>query len=530
MAKINKMTLTELQALLTNPNGVDKLMEDVLASVTGTYKLETVLLHYKVSTEDVVSVLNSVNDAVADKGVFKKAALALHAAYQYLKPVGPNTGFNGGFGGGGVQVPQDVVNLQKQLSELKAKLEKATAEEKAALIAEAIKNTQDAINKINKIDAKVKVLNGVATLDLDQDKALSAIAGIEAALKALLDATGAVLPAQSITIDLGAVKEAEVVIGLSEKLITEAIKVKLGTINVKVNGLGVDLPVGGDITKAVELNVKTSAADKAVLGTVAAASSVYDFKLLVGGVALTSFSKPVVLHLPVNKDVKVDTELLTLAKIVEGKLEVVGGHYRNGELVENREGFSSYVVVENKVSFGDIASVQKWAGRSIEVVAAKGAINGKSAGVFAPSHNVTRAEFAKMLVGALDLNNNSAKEEFADVNASDWFAPYVAAAVQAGIINGRSATKFDPEATITRAEMATMISRAVKGSAAVKDVDAALKVFADAKDISASLKEGVAFAAENKLVQGDKGKFTPNGKATRAQAAVMIHNAIKFVN
>lgn len=67
-----------------------------------------------------------------------------------------------------------------------------------------------------------------------------------------------------------------------------------------------------------------------------------------------------------------------------------------------------------------------------------------------------------MLIRALNLENNSAVQSFSDVSSTAWYAPYVAVAAEKGIITGRSAVKFDPNATITRAEMATMISRALK--------------------------------------------------------------------
>lgn len=282
-------------------------------------------------------------------------------------------------------------------------------------------------------------------------------------------------------------------------------------------------------TKKVDFGFKKSDADEAVLGGLKAASQVYDFSLSVDGVTTTSFDRPIVITLPLGNITGLDKELLSVAKIVEGGLEFHGGRVTDTSVIESRDSFSSYVVVENKVTFGDIAHVSSWAGRAIEVVAAKGAINGKAEGVFDPNANVTRAEFAKMLVRALDLENGSATENFADVNTNDWFAPYVAAASQAGIIKGKSATKFDPSAPIKRAEMATMITRAlqlVNGSKDVADIEAALAKFADADQINETLRAGVAFAADKEIVVGNNGKFDPVASATRAQAAVIIYRAI----
>ncbi|HBS46447.1 MAG TPA: hypothetical protein DEA91_21835 [Paenibacillus sp.] len=77
--------------------------------------------------------------------------------------------------------------------------------------------------------------------------------------------------------------------------------------------------------------------------------------------------------------------------------------------------------------------------------------------------------------------------------------------------------------------MATMISRAVKSinPAATTNVTA-ISQFSDAAKISASLRDGVAFAADHNLVIGNAGKFNPNDTATRAEAAVIIYRTINF--
>lgn len=259
------------------------------------------------------------------------------------------------------------------------------------------------------------------------------------------------------------------------------------------------------------------------------ASSVYDFELTVGGVVTSTFKQPIIIKLPLKNTEGLDKELLSVAKVVYKELQYQGGVVDGDYITEPRDGFSSYAVLENKVSFKDVASVQAWAGRQISVVAAKGAIEGVGNGNFAPKSNVTRAEFAKMLIRALNLENNSAKQSFGDVSSTAWYAPYVAVAAEKGIITGRSAAQFDPSATITRAEMATMIARAVKSQKpeAATNVSS-LSKFSDAGKIAASLKDGVAFAASNNLVIGNAGKFNPNNTATRAEAAVIIYRTINF--
>nr|WP_254075458.1 S-layer homology domain-containing protein [Paenibacillus tritici] len=383
------------------------------------------------------------------------------------------------------------------------------------------------------------VTNPTATPGLYDVSKLVTIVGNKATLKLVdadvLKAFDALVAANAgkigltLTLNLGTVNAATVEVPLS-KTIIEAAKAKgIANIAITFNGLTVTIPVG-QFSEAITLTAST-VADTTVssISSLKLASSVYEFDLTVGGVATTTFKQPIIIKLPLKNTEGLDKELLSVAKVVYGALQFQGGVLDGEHIVEPRDTFSSYAVLENKVSFKDVASVQAWAGRQISVVAAKGAIEGVGNGNFAPKSNVTRAEFAKMLIRALNLENNSAKQSFGDVSSTAWYAPYVAVAAEKGIITGRSAAKFDPNATITRAEMATMISRAVKSiNPATTTSVSALSQFSDAGKIAASLKDGVAFAASNNLVIGNAGKFNPNNTATRAEAAVIIYRTINF--
>ncbi|MFF2890558.1 S-layer homology domain-containing protein [Paenibacillus sp. NPDC057967] len=519
----------ELLELLGDKVSVNKLFEDVLAAIPNNkYEIEKVFLEYGVTTEDVVEVVSSVKTAVNQPLLFEKAAVSLYQAYKRL-----NASPGGGTGEAGPIVDNTITaeaqTLINNLSDLKAKLAAATEEEKAKLIEEAVKQVSDLVNKLAVISVKVDIVEGKATVSLDETNTVIALNSIGAVIAKLQDAAGVSYDAPKLTANAGDVTENEVAVKLSAKIVEAAIKAKVPAFSLKVGAFGVELPFGGTFSKQIDFGFKKSDANESALGGLKAASQVYDFSLSVGGVATTSFDRPIVISIPLGSTTGLDKELLSVAKIVEGGLEFHGGRVTDTSVIESRDSFSSYVVVENKVTFGDIAHVSSWAGRAIEVVAAKGAINGKADGVFDPNANVTRAEFAKMLVRALDLENGSATENFADVNASDWFAPYVAAAADKGIIKGKTATKFDPSAPIKRAEMATMITRAlqlVNGSKDVANIDAALAVFSDAAQINETLKAGVAFAASKEIVVGSDGKFAPNANATRAQAAVIIYRAI----
>lgn len=535
VAQVKDKNLSALLDLMQNKDSVKQLMSDVLNALSSkNYAVQQVFTHFEVKSADVLEVLTRSRTAVDKDSLFTEAAVALFTAYESLNPPTTNPGGNSGSGTVTPSVPLPV-STDKLLNDLKAALDKATEAEKAAIITKFVTDAKAEIATLAAISAStnVSIVNGQAVLQLNETSLLSAIAGINAVSDKVKEvAPASALAKTALIISLGAVTQKDVVLNLSDAAVKLAAAGSVSGATFVVDKFEVTIPVGGTFSSAIALTIKKSDATAEVVGALKSASEIYDFILTVGGTATTSFNRPIVISIPLGDTTGLDKELLSVAKIVDGKLVFHGGRVSGSSIIESRDSFSSYVVVENKVSFSDIVSVEAWAGREIQVVAAKGAIEGKAEGKFVPKDKVTRAEFAKMLIRALDLENGSAVESFDDVNSSDWFAPYVAAAADLKIINGRSASKFDPNATITRAEMATMISRALKvqGAADVTDVNAALKGFADAAKINATLKEGVAFAATHKIVIGDAGKFLPNNNATRAEAAVIIYRALKFDN
>lgn len=445
---------------------------------------------FGVTRVELAAVKNNLqNEASVTKE--KAAALVLARAYYnaYLQAGGNNGGNNGGGTGGGT--------------------------------GGTVVTNPTATPGIYDVSKLVSIVGDVATLNLVDADVLKAF---DALLAANPGKTGLTL-----TLNLGTVNAKTVKVPLS-KVIIEAAKAKgIANIAITFNGLTVTIPVA-QFSDAVTLTTTTGEdATVTSISKLKLASKVYDFGLTVGGVATTTFKQPLTIKLPLKDTTGLDKELLSVAKVVYSDLQFQGGVLDGEHIVEPRDTFSSYAVLENKVSFSDIAKVQAWAGRQIQVVAAKGAIEGIGNGKFAPKNNVTRGEFAKMLVRALNLENSTATESFSDVSSTAWYAPYVAVAAEKGIIQGRTSTTFDPTATITRAEMATLISRALKLTHPDAKTDAsALNKFTDAAKINATLKDGVAFAASNNLVIGNAGKFNPTNTASRAEAAVIIYRTINF--
>ncbi|WP_281889667.1 S-layer homology domain-containing protein [Paenibacillus sp. YYML68] len=263
------------------------------------------------------------------------------------------------------------------------------------------------------------------------------------------------------------------------------------------------------------------------------ASTVYGFTLSVvdddGKVTKAErFEEPITLVFDVNAGT--DQKLAGVYYIDEtGSLEFVQGRWIDGQLHADVYHFSKYAVLEYTKSFTDVKAAH-WAAQSIKELAAKHVINGVTSTTFAPEQSVTRAQFAAMLVRALgeDAASAHAQASFADVDSSAWYARAVAKASELGLVSGRDARTFAPNATITREELAAMIVRAYEVKTGKQAVTNGLESkFTDAARISSWAAGYVHAGVQLSLLQGkSEGAFDPQGLATRAESAQVLVNLL----
>ena len=109
-------------------------------------------------------------------------------------------------------------------------------------------------------------------------------------------------------------------------------------------------------------------------------------------------------------------------------------------------------------NFSDV-SADKWYNNAVSTLSHMGVIGGYSDGTFRPDAPISRAEFAKIAVSFTQNNGSAVYNYFTDVKTTDWFAPYVTAAKDAGLIEGYSDGSFKPESKITRAEACAIVNR-----------------------------------------------------------------------
>ena len=212
-----------------------------------------------------------------------------------------------------------------------------------------------------------------------------------------------------------------------------------------------------------------------------------------------------------------------------GQLSFVPATFNGNVATIKRNSNSIYTVISVSKSFNDV--VGHWGRENIELLANKLVVEGVGNGNFSPDRNITRAEFAALIVRSLGLKAGGTAN-FSDVKSTDWFAAEVAAAANAGIVNGYPDGTFRPNAKITREELAAMVVRAAQFAGLDTDevnAGAVLAKYNDAGQISWAHEE-LAIAVDAGIVQGKSAtRLAPKDNAERAEAATMIARFLKKV-
>ncbi|WP_413033025.1 S-layer homology domain-containing protein [Paenibacillus xylanilyticus] len=243
--------------------------------------------------------------------------------------------------------------------------------------------------------------------------------------------------------------------------------------------------------------------------------------------SLEYFPAPVNITLPIQNGANP-----TLAGIY--RIEEEGGDpsYLGGKLNRARTSLtvdvnqsSQYVVLSFLNIYQDVPEGH-WAYTTIQELSAKQIVKGQSASMFNPSGSITRAEYAALLSRALSLTANHSVS-FQDVEGGLWYEEAVNAAFEAGIIQGVTENRFEPNKHITREEMAVMLVRAYAYQTGIKLDSSSLIAAADASKVSSWAAAYVQGALKGKLLSGyQEGNFYPHLPTTRAESAQSISNLL----
>ena len=179
---------------------------------------------------------------------------------------------------------------------------------------------------------------------------------------------------------------------------------------------------------------------------------------------------------------------------------------------------STYALIQNEVTFADAKG--KWYEGMVNEMGSRKIIAGLSASVFGGGASITRAEFAAILVRALGLPTDGTSS-FSDVHTTAWYTGAVATAVQYGLASGTGENRFSPNAAITRQEAMLMLKRAA-ALTEFSGTSGALDGFTDVDAVSSWAKDAAKWNVGSGLIKGSDGKLNPTAKITRAESATII--------
>ena len=290
---------------------------------------------------------------------------------------------------------------------------------------------------------------------------------------------------------------------------------------------------GGDLILRVSKAAVTSAEAKAAIGT----RPVYEFSLVDGKEApLTDWQgKTVSVKLPYTPAANEQAGNLYAAYVDgNGKVQWLTKSSYDADqkaVIFEAQHFSIYGVgYKNPVpNFTDING--HWAKEHILFAVSRGLFSGTSKTTFSPNTTLTRGMFVTALgrlagIDPADYQNR----KFTDVKANAYYAPYVNWAASKGIVGGTTSTTFAPDSNITREQMAVIMKNYADkmGYSIPKTLEAV--TFADNAQISSWAKDAVKAMQQAGVLSGkENNRFDPQGNATRAEAATVLHRFVEIV-
>ena len=166
-----------------------------------------------------------------------------------------------------------------------------------------------------------------------------------------------------------------------------------------------------------------------------------------------------------------------------------------------------------------------WYAEAVSAAVDNGLLYGKSATVIDPNGDMTRAEMAAIINRSFGCYKTADISQYKDVAKSKWYYKDVAMAVQMGTYNGRSSSTMAPDSPITRQEAMTVVARALE-----LDYDSYsktdLSAFSDRSEISNWALPYVRAMVGADYIHGRTKGLEPLDNITRAEFAQIFHNII----
>lgn len=196
-------------------------------------------------------------------------------------------------------------------------------------------------------------------------------------------------------------------------------------------------------------------------------------------------------------------------------------YQKNGKWYANINSLTNsvYALVYNERTFPDTAG--KWYENTVNEMGSRNIITGIGGNQFAGEREITRAEFAAIVIRALGLPTDGNTTVFSDVSASAWYAGAVGKAYEYGIVSGDGNGSFAPDQKITRQEAMLMIQKTAKITG-FKGSMGNLDAFSDAESVSDWVHEAALWNVGSGLVTGYDCQLRPQANITRAETAKLV--------
>ncbi len=184
-----------------------------------------------------------------------------------------------------------------------------------------------------------------------------------------------------------------------------------------------------------------------------------------------------------------------------------------------------------EATFTDVSETA-WYKNSVDYAVEHGLMNGTGTNTFEPESTMTRA----MLVTVLWRYANAPKpgaNPFTDVPNGKWYTDAVAWAAENGVVNGVGDGKFEPDGSVTREQMATILYRYAQKVGIDTSKHTELSAFPDANRVSAYARAPMQWIVAEGVIGGSRENgqdwLNPQGNATRAEVATILMRFIENV-
>lgn len=189
-------------------------------------------------------------------------------------------------------------------------------------------------------------------------------------------------------------------------------------------------------------------------------------------------------------------------------------------------------IFEADATFTDIQGHDNM--RAIEALAARGIIWGRTSTSFEPDATMTRAEFAAVITNSLGLPARS-HAQFEDIPPGAWFSGAVATAFYYEIVNGTTESLFNPGGTITRQEAAVMVKRGARlagMNTALTETETRniLAMFGDYQASAGWAWAALAFCYREGILDDAQFYIHPTSVITRGEIAEMLYRMLSLAN